>query len=61
MLEVDEISGIAGRTMVTGIGIDLRITAIVDHRPEFEVGDKIHFNLSEQPSCWFNETGKRIS
>ncbi|WP_370515195.1 ABC transporter ATP-binding protein [Paracoccus sp. S-4012] len=60
-LEMAEVSTIAGRTMVTGLGAGgLRLTAVTEAIPTARVGDTIHLALPEAPSAWFAPTGERI-
>jgi iron(III) transport system ATP-binding protein len=59
-LEVSEVSGIAGRTMVTALAGSLRLTSIVDEAPKLQVDDLVYFVLPDKPACWFDQAGKRI-
>ena len=59
-LELVEISRIAGRTMVTAMDGDLRLTAIVDAAPKARIGERVHVAFPETPACWFGENGERI-
>lgn len=58
-MELVEASAIAGRTMVTGIGKQLRLTAIVDAMPDNQIGDIVHMELPTEPTCWFTPDGRR--
>ncbi|MCK0097450.1 ABC transporter ATP-binding protein [Yoonia sp. F2084L] len=60
-MELVETSAIAGRTMVTGLRDDLRLTAIVDSPPDARIGDTVHFQLPSQPDSWFGPDGERIA
>ncbi|MEM7025610.1 MAG: ABC transporter ATP-binding protein [Pseudomonadota bacterium] len=60
-LEFAEASPIAGRYMVTGITENLRLTAIIDRRPELKPGDPVHFRLPDRPAAIFAENGERLS
>lgn len=59
-MELAETSQIAGRTMVTGIGSGLRLTAIVDQVPHVAIGERIHFVLPPTPAAWFGADGERL-
>ena len=59
-MELVETSAIAGRTMVTGLRADLRLTAIVDDVPSVRIGDTVQFRLPPTPDSWFGPDGKRI-
>lgn len=59
-MEIAEVSQIAGRTMVTALDDDLRVTAIVDALPEANIGEQVHVAFPEEPACWFGEDGTRI-
>ncbi|WP_199910723.1 ABC transporter ATP-binding protein [Loktanella sp. Alg231-35] len=56
-----EISTIAGRTMITGLRDGLRLTAIVDEKPDQRVGETANFILPSKPDVWFGATGERIA
>ena len=60
-MELVEISTIAGRTMVTGLHDGLRLTAIVDEKPNQNVGQTAFFVLPPNPDVWFAATGERVS
>ncbi|NSX55070.1 ABC transporter ATP-binding protein [Parasulfitobacter algicola] len=60
-MEMVEISPIAGRTMITGLNKDFRLTAIVDNAPALRIGDTVHMQLPAQPDCWFDANGERIN
>lgn len=60
-MELVEISTIAGRTMVTGLRDGLRLTAIVDEKPDKNVGQTAFFVLPPEPDVWFAATGERVS
>ncbi len=60
-MELVEMSTIAGRTMVTALSGDLRLTAVVDSRPELRIGDVVHMELPPEPACWFDLAGDRIA
>ncbi len=59
-MELAEVSAIAGRTMVTGLRGDLRMTAIVENAPDARIGDTVQFQLPDQPECWFGPDGRKI-
>ncbi len=59
-MELVEISTIAGRTMVTGLSGDLRLTAILDRAVIARIGETVQFELPEAPQCWFAPDGERI-
>ena len=59
-MELVEMSAIAGRTMVTGLGGGLRLTAIVDQPPTARIGDIVQFQLPPEPDSWFSPDGERI-
>ena len=59
-MELVETSAIAGRTMVTGLRDGLRLTAIVDRRPQLRIGETIQFCLPARPDSWFGPDGERI-
>lgn len=59
-MELVEISTIAGRTMVTGIHDGLRLTAIVDEKPDQKVGQQAFFSLPAEPDVWFSADGERV-
>ncbi len=59
-MELVEVSAIAGRTMVTGLSKDLRLTAIVDRADSARIGDTVQFELPAEPQCWFALDGERI-
>ncbi len=59
-LELAEVSIIAGRTMVTGIAGDIRLTAITGHAPAARIGDTVHIALPDRADAWFAPTGERI-
>lgn len=59
-MELVETSAIAGRTMVTGLGDNLRLTAIIDRQLSADIGETIHFQLPTQPDSWFGPDGERI-
>jgi len=59
-MDLTEGGASAGRTMVTAILGDLRLTAIVDSRPEAAIGETVHIELPPDPSCWFDGQGERI-
>ncbi|MEP3278218.1 MAG: ABC transporter ATP-binding protein [Stappiaceae bacterium] len=59
-MELVETSTIAGRTMVTGLRDELRLTAILDRPPAARIGDTIQFQLPSQPDGWFGPDGERI-
>lgn len=59
--EMAEMSRIAGRTMITGLGGGLRLTAIVDERPGASIGDQIHFVLPAEPAAWYGMDGERLA
>ena len=57
-----EASPVAGRTMITGIGGDLRLTAIIDTpASSYSVGDDIHFRVPGTPAGHFAASGERLS
>jgi iron(III) transport system ATP-binding protein len=56
-----EASRVAGRTMVTGIRGDLRLTAVVEGAPSFALGDTVFFVLPPQPAALFSPEGSRLS
>jgi len=59
-MELVETSAIAGRTMVTGLGAGLRLTAIVDRPPAARIGDLVQFSLPSKPDTWFAADRARI-
>ena len=59
-MELVETSAIAGRTMVTGLRDGLRLTAIVDQRPDARIGETVQFCLPPEPDGWFGPDGERI-
>ena len=59
-MELVEASRIAGRTMVTMVDGDMRLTAIVDQPPTAEIGGSVRVLLPERPTCWFDDTGRRV-
>ena len=59
-LELAEVSTIAGRTMVTGIAADIRLTAITESAPAARIGDTIHIVLPDHADAWFAPSGERI-
>ncbi|MEJ6395829.1 ABC transporter ATP-binding protein [Gymnodinialimonas sp. 2305UL16-5] len=59
-MELVETSTIAGRTMVTGLGDGMRLTAIVDTPPKARIGDIVQFQLPPEPDSWFGPDGGRI-
>lgn len=60
-MELVEMSTIAGRTMVTALKGDLRLTAITDKQPGGRIGDKVQIELPLEPDCWFGLTGERLA
>ena len=60
-MELAEVSTIAGRTMATAIGPDLRLTAVLDRAPAARVGDTVHVELPPAPTAWFATDGERIA
>lgn len=59
-MELVEISPIAGRVMVTGLGDGLRLTAIVESAPDARIGDTVAFELPPRPDAWFGTNGERL-
>ena len=59
-MELVEISAIAGRTMVTAVRNDLRLTAIIDRPCTVPIGQTVHMELPPKPACWFSADGERI-
>jgi iron(III) transport system ATP-binding protein len=59
-LDFAEASPVAGRTMITGTRDGLRMTAVVDKPPHFEIGAPVHFILPESPSALFGQKGERL-
>jgi iron(III) transport system ATP-binding protein len=59
-LELAEVSTIAGRTMVTGIAADIRLTAITEQPPAARIGDTVYIALPESADAWFATSGERI-
>jgi len=59
-MELVEMSAIAGRIMVTGLGRGLRLTAILDSPPKASIGDTVQFELPPEPDSWFGPDGERI-
>lgn len=60
-MELVEMSTIAGRTMVTALRGDLRLTAITDKQPDGRIGDKVQIELPPNPDCWFGLSGERLA
>ena len=59
-LELAEVSTIAGRTMVTGIAHDIRLTAITERPPAAQIGEAVHIALPDSADAWFAPSGERI-
>lgn len=59
-MELVETSPIAGRTMVTGLDGDTRLTAIIDGTANLEIGNTVQFCLPREPDSWFAPGGERI-
>jgi iron(III) transport system ATP-binding protein len=59
-MELAEVSTIAGRTMVTTIRPDLRLTAITQTIPRARIGDTVHVALPDAPDAWYANSGERI-
>jgi iron(III) transport system ATP-binding protein len=59
-MELAEVSTIAGRTMVTTIRPDLRLTAITGAIPQARIGDMVHVALPDVPDAWYAPGGERI-
>ena len=55
-----EASPIAGRTMITGMFGDLRITALADRAPTRRIGDTLHVEVPPTPAAVFGADGRRL-
>ncbi|MFD2236532.1 ABC transporter ATP-binding protein [Aureimonas populi] len=60
VLDYAEASPVAGRTMITGVSKDMRLTAVVDRAPTLRVGQSVHFRIPDRPAALFSREGALV-